>query len=279
MARAVLAALNGSIPGLKVWAGEIGPHPGRSPGCDHSSLRWSNWGDTFWYVDSMCQKALNGYDMFCRQDFVGIDYGLVDCATLAPLPDYYAGIIWAKTMGTQVLSASSTNSSTGGVRAYAHCSAGSGADVTVVLINLANASRPSAQLVVAGKLLPASVAATRYSFTGPSGTNSSVVALNGRILGATLAHCGSLRLILAHSGSFWLILAPFCPSLSHFAPFLLICGSALDEKQRLPAMDGVEETLSVDATTGRLVLQMVPAESVQFIVLQGVGAALGCGSV
>ena len=29
----------------------------------------------------MCQKAASGYDMFCRQDFVGIDYGLVDCAT------------------------------------------------------------------------------------------------------------------------------------------------------------------------------------------------------
>ena len=58
---------------MKVWAGEIGPHPGRSPGCDHSSLRWANFGDTFWYIDSMGLKAASGYDMFCRQDFVGID--------------------------------------------------------------------------------------------------------------------------------------------------------------------------------------------------------------
>jgi heparanase 1 len=236
MARAVVAAVNGSVPGLKVWAGETGPHPGRSPGCDHSSLRWSNWGDTFWYVDAMCQKALHGYDMFCRQDFVGIDYGLVDCATLAPLPDYYAGIVWAKTMGTKVLSVSSTNSSSGGIRAYAHCTAGSAMDATVVLINLANTSWPNAELAIAGKSQPAAVSAMRYTFTGPSGTNSSVVALNGGIL-------------------------------------------SLDESQRLPTLDAVKETLHFDATTERLALPMVPAESVQFIVLQGVGAALGCGSV
>jgi hypothetical protein len=73
MGRAIRAAIAAVAPKVKVWAGEIGPHPGRSPGCDHSSLRWSNWADTFWYIDSMGLKAASGYDMFCRQDFVGID--------------------------------------------------------------------------------------------------------------------------------------------------------------------------------------------------------------
>ena len=34
---------------VQLWAGEIGPHNGKSPGCDHTSMRWANWGDTFWY--------------------------------------------------------------------------------------------------------------------------------------------------------------------------------------------------------------------------------------
>jgi hypothetical protein len=46
MGRAIRAAIHDVAPNVKVWAGEIGPHPGRSPGCDHSSLRWSNWADT-----------------------------------------------------------------------------------------------------------------------------------------------------------------------------------------------------------------------------------------
>ncbi len=73
MGKAIRASIKEVAPTVKVWAGEIGPHPGRSPGCDHSSLRWANFADTFWYIDSMGLKAASGYDMFCRQDFVGID--------------------------------------------------------------------------------------------------------------------------------------------------------------------------------------------------------------
>ena len=41
-------AMRAAIPQTtKVWAGEIGPHPGQSLGCDHTSLRWSNWADSF----------------------------------------------------------------------------------------------------------------------------------------------------------------------------------------------------------------------------------------
>ena len=36
------------------------------------------------------------------QDFIGADYGLMDCSTGAPLPDYWAGLVWATTMGERV---------------------------------------------------------------------------------------------------------------------------------------------------------------------------------
>lgn len=40
----------GARAGLQLWAGEIGPHNGGSPPCDHTSMRWANFADVFWYV-------------------------------------------------------------------------------------------------------------------------------------------------------------------------------------------------------------------------------------
>jgi hypothetical protein len=81
------------------------------------------------YLDAMASKAKHGYSAFCRQDFVGIDYAMLDCASDDPLPDYYAGVLWSKLMGTAVVSAASNSS----VRAYAHCKE---ANLTVLLLNL-----------------------------------------------------------------------------------------------------------------------------------------------
>ena len=57
----------------EVWAGEIGPHNGGSPPCNHSSMRWANFADSFWYMDAMATKAAHGFSVFCRQDFIGAD--------------------------------------------------------------------------------------------------------------------------------------------------------------------------------------------------------------
>jgi hypothetical protein len=40
----------GARDGLQLWAGEIGPHNGGSPPCDHTSMRWANFADIFWCV-------------------------------------------------------------------------------------------------------------------------------------------------------------------------------------------------------------------------------------
>jgi len=88
-----------SVPGsdkIQIWAGEIGPHNGGSPPCTPEYTRWANFADSFWYLDSMSLKLTFGYDGFCRQNFIGIDYGLVTCfSPFSPLPDYYAGILFA----------------------------------------------------------------------------------------------------------------------------------------------------------------------------------------
>lgn len=162
--------------------------------------------------------------------------GLIDCLDWNPLPDYYAGVIWARTMGTKVLNTSSTNSSTGGIRSYAHCSNLHPNSVTLVLINLDKTDWQNATLEIeadnTGVLLPpTSVAATRWLLTGPYGTNSSVVSLNGKIL-------------------------------------------ALNHDLTIPPLPGSNEVFS--SSNGRLSIPLIPSESIQFIVLEGIGSVAGC---
>ena len=118
-------------------AGEIGPHNGGSPPCDHSSMRWAVFGDSLWYADSLALKAKHGYDLHCRQDFIGADYGLCDCSTGLPLPDFYTALAWAQTMGPGVLRASIETANASAVRAYAHCSPAGDGGVTALIVNLA----------------------------------------------------------------------------------------------------------------------------------------------
>jgi heparanase 1 len=144
----IASALNKTVresgSAVRIFGGEIGPHNGGSPPCDHSSLRWAVFGDSLWYADNLAAKAKFGYSGSCRQDYIGADYGLVDCSTGAPLPDFWTGLVWATTMGPGVLSASVAGGGDGNgtVRVYAHCTArGEVADVpagavTALVINL-----------------------------------------------------------------------------------------------------------------------------------------------
>ena len=132
------------LPQPEVWAGEIGPHNGGSPPCNHSSMRWANFANSFWYMDSMATKAAHGFHVFCRQDFIGADYGLLDCETQMPLPDYYTSRLWTQLMGAGVLKAT-VSAGPRTVRAYAHCAADTPRDIVVLLLNL-DAQPPSAEV-------------------------------------------------------------------------------------------------------------------------------------
>merc|ERR1712166_437302 len=106
-------------------------------------MRWANFGDSLWYVDAMAAKARNGYSGFCRQDYIGGDYGMMDCLTGEPLPDYGSALLFGKLMGSKVLQANMETNNVTSVKAYAHCTnrkeQGSVAgDVTVGVINLSD---------------------------------------------------------------------------------------------------------------------------------------------
>ena len=46
---------------VHIFGGEIGPHNGGTPKCDHTSMRWAVWGDSLWYSDALASKAFHGY--------------------------------------------------------------------------------------------------------------------------------------------------------------------------------------------------------------------------
>ena len=210
---AIAAAINRTVrehsTSARVFGGEIGPHNGGSPPCDHTSMRWAVFGDSFWYADNLAAMAKNGYSGLCRQDYIGADYGMLDCISGAPLPDYYTALLWARTMGPTVLSSKATDKATGkaqpaetsAMRIYSHCTnkgtalySATGGSVTVLAINLGNtASTLQFPAVLGGVvheyiLAPSSNASA--SLSGQAGVMGTVALLNGKPL--QIGHDGAV---------------------------------------------------------------------------------------
>ena len=53
VARAVNGSVRRASPTVAIVGGEIGPHNGGSPPCNHTSMRWAVFGDSLWYADAM----------------------------------------------------------------------------------------------------------------------------------------------------------------------------------------------------------------------------------
>ena len=68
-------------------------------------MRWATFADSLWYIDALASAAKLGFEAFCRQDYIGADYGLVDCSTGAPLPDFWSVLLWTQLTTSSVLSA------------------------------------------------------------------------------------------------------------------------------------------------------------------------------
>ncbi|KAJ9460730.1 Heparanase-like protein 2 [Diplonema papillatum] len=163
-------ALSQNLTGgrVKVWMGESGG----ATLSGHESIS-NTFMHAFWYLDSMGGLAAAGQDAFCRQAFVGGFYSLLDWRTYLPNPDYFGALLFKTLMGPKVLKATSSNGQS--LRAYAHCTPGSSSNITVLVLNYANAS-------VSVTLPPAS-SATRLEYHMTSlALNSTDVYLNGGML-------------------------------------------------------------------------------------------------
>jgi heparanase 1 len=181
LARAVVAAVRAVNASVEVWAGEIGPHNGEGgPGdgrlgnCS-GNLVCGRFGSTLWYADSLASKAVAGYAAFCRQDFIGADYGLVNFTSLAPATDFWLLVLWKRLMGARVLSVTSPAADPL-VRTYAFC--GARAPGTAVLLFVHLGSEPAC--VDPPAIADPSQPRTEYALTPTDGTvESAGVALNG----------------------------------------------------------------------------------------------------
>ncbi|XP_027368422.1 heparanase-like protein 3 [Abrus precatorius] len=98
---------------------------------------------SFWYLDQLGMSAAYDTKTYCRQSFIGGNYGLLNTTNFLPNPDYYSALLWHRLMGRHVLS--TTFSGTNKIRAYAHCAKQS-KGITVLLINLDNNTTVEAEV-------------------------------------------------------------------------------------------------------------------------------------
>jgi heparanase 1 len=150
-------------PGKSVWITETADAAcGGNP--------WaSTFLDSFRYVDQMGRLARRGVSVIFHNTLASSEYGLLDQNTFAPRPNYWAGLLWHRLMGTTVLDAGASRS---GLHLYAQCMADHPGGVTLLAINT---SRTQPDSIAIGK------PADRYTLTAQKLEDTQVL-LNGKAL-------------------------------------------------------------------------------------------------
>ncbi|MFO1254114.1 MAG: hypothetical protein U1E37_00330 [Sphingomonadaceae bacterium] len=118
-------------PGKPIWNTETAQAAcGGSP--------WaSTFLDTFRYLNQNAALAQLGLQAIQHNTLAASDYGLIDRDTMNPRPNYWAAVLWRRTMGTTVLA--SPKSPSPALRLYAHCLAGKSGGVAVMALNTGEA--------------------------------------------------------------------------------------------------------------------------------------------
>lgn len=150
-----------SMPGKDMWLTETG-----EAGCGGDP--WSSqFADTFRYVNQLGSLAQRGVKTVMQNTLAASDYAFLDPATLDPRPNYWAALLWKRTMGTRVLDPGVAASDT--LYVYAQCMREVRGGVTLAVLNTSNDATQTISLPVA---------AQRYTLTSPA-LFSSTVMLNG----------------------------------------------------------------------------------------------------
>jgi heparanase 1 len=125
----VTAQAAAHAPSAEVWLGETGnAQCGGEPGVSDAFV------SSLWWLDELGIAARRGMQVVVRQSLTGANYGLLDEPTLTPRPDYWASLLWRRSMGVRVLDAHAPAPAT--LRVYAHCARAGGGGVTLLAINL-----------------------------------------------------------------------------------------------------------------------------------------------
>jgi heparanase len=89
--------------------------------------------DSFRYLNQNAALAQLNLQAIQHNTLAASDYALIDRDTLNPRPNYWAAVLWRRTMGQVVLA--SPKSPSPALRLYAHCAAGPRGGVTVMALN------------------------------------------------------------------------------------------------------------------------------------------------
>lgn len=118
-------------PGKPLWLNETAQAAcGGSP--------WAaSFLDSFRYLNQLGLLAQKGVQSVQHNTLAASDYGLIDGDTLAPRPNYWAALLWAKNMGATVLASPASPSPD--MRMYAHCLKGGKGGVGLVALNTGSA--------------------------------------------------------------------------------------------------------------------------------------------
>jgi hypothetical protein len=148
-------------PGKAIWLTETA-----EAACGGDQLA-STFLDSFRYLNQLGDLAKRGVKVQLHNTLASSDYGLLDENTFAPRPNYWAALVWRKLMGTTVLDAGA--SPTSSLHLYAHCLRNHPGGVVLLAINADRTGMQSLDLPIA---------AERYTLTAPDlmGTQ---VQLNG----------------------------------------------------------------------------------------------------
>jgi len=156
-----MAALRDRVaPGVPLWNTETGETAcGGNP--------WASaFADSFRFIDTLGRSARQGVRVLFHNTLSASDYGLLDERTYDPRPNYWAALLWKRTMGTTVLSPPPAPA---GLRLYAQCLPQRGGGIGLVGINTGDAPQ---QLAIGAKALA-------WIMQAPS-LDSHTVTVNGR---------------------------------------------------------------------------------------------------
>lgn len=113
-------------PGAPIWLNETA-----EAACGGDPLA-STYVDTFRYLEQLGRLAKMGVQSVMHNTLARSEYGLLDQVTHNPRPNYWAALLWAKLMGTEVFEVENIEA---GVDVFAHNLKGTKNGKTMLVIN------------------------------------------------------------------------------------------------------------------------------------------------
>jgi hypothetical protein len=154
------------LPGKPIWLTETG-----QAACGGDPFA-GQFADSFRFLNQLGTLAQKGVKSVMHNTLAASDYSLVAEDTLEPKPNYWAALLWSRTMGPVVLGPGVAKDQA--VRIYAHCMKGTKGGVSLLALNTDVSSEQAINIPLA---------ADRYSITAPDLTSKKVL-LNGAELQA-----------------------------------------------------------------------------------------------